>query len=309
MEALAVTVPVTDLRKEPVKASGGYAHDDLQESQLLLNESLVLVGEKEGWFRVEAVEQPKYEKGRGWQGYPGWVQKRHVGQAAQSGDLTSVVQTQSGELLDRPSLEGRRLISLPLATRVRVVEKEAHFLKVRLATGTSGWIAGECVATNDRSSGSAEDLEKWARLFRGTPYLWGGRSIFLPPLARTATGVDCSGLTQLVYRLKGRDIPRNAHDQWRAAGAVPPGGLEKGDLIFLSKADALETITHVMLSLGGERFIEAAETGLPVRESSFAEKLGVDMAGLWKEGFIAAGRKVYFGRPNPEGQFRAMSNE
>ena len=307
MDLLSVIVPITDLRREPVRASGGYGHDDLRESQLLLNESLILVGEKEGWFRVEAVEQPKYEKGRGWQGYPGWVQKRHVGQAAQNGDLTGVVQTQSAELLDRPSLEGRRLISLPLATRVRVVEKEVHFLKVRLATGTSGWIDSECVATNDRSSADPEDLEKWARLFRGTPYLWGGRSIFLPHLAPTATGVDCSGLTQLVYRLKGRDIPRNAHDQWRAVGAVPPGGLEKGDLIFLSKADALETITHVMLSLGGERFIEAVETGLPVRESSFAEKLGVDIAGLWKDGFIAAGRKVYFGRPNPQTQLRVTS--
>ena len=43
-----------------------------------------------------------------------------------------------------------------------------------------------------------------ALMFFNAPYLWGGRSPF---------GIDCSGFTQIIYKMAGFKLPRDARDQ------------------------------------------------------------------------------------------------
>ena len=49
---------------------------------------------------------------------------------------------------------------------------------------------------------TTEELLKTANLFLNAPYLWGGKSVF---------GIDCSGFTQLVYKLNGYKIQLQMH--------------------------------------------------------------------------------------------------
>jgi hypothetical protein len=60
-------------------APGEKPSDDLRETQLLINEK-VLIHESSGpWVRIEAVEQPTFRQHNHWEGYPGWVWKDALG--------------------------------------------------------------------------------------------------------------------------------------------------------------------------------------------------------------------------------------
>lgn len=118
-----------------------------------------------------------------------------------------------------------------------------------------------------------------AHLFLGTPYLWGGRSFHTQSCI---SGVDCSGLINLLYRAQGITIPRNASDQWLVAH--PTFHLLPGDPLFLAKE---KRVNHVILKISENAFIEAPETGKPVRLLTWGKE-------IWQE----EGKIHFFDRPH-----------
>jgi len=90
-------------------------------------------------------------------------------------------------------------------------------------------------------------LRETSMLFLNAPYLWGGR---------TPYGIDCSGLTQLVFRLLGVSIPRDASEQVELGEQVSfVEESREGDLAFFDNPEGRITHVGIILEEGGAKKI------------------------------------------------------
>lgn len=90
-------------------------------------------------------------------------------------------------------------------------------------------------------------IEKCSYKYLNAPYLWGGRSPF---------GVDCSGFTQVVFKMLGVPIRRDAYQQAEEGQLVDfAGQAREGDLAFFGSE---EKITHVGIVLSDGRIIHSS---------------------------------------------------
>ncbi len=85
-------------------------------------------------------------------------------------------------------------------------------------------------------------------IFLNSPYLWGGRTPF---------GIDCSGFSQIVYRLNGIKLPRDASQQVEQGETLDfPEEAKPGDLAFFDNEDG--AISHVGIILPDMQIIHSS---------------------------------------------------
>jgi hypothetical protein len=96
---------------------------------------------------------------------------------------------------------------------------------------------------------STSKVAEIAKQFLYAPYLWGGKSVF---------GLDCSGFTQIIFRMMGIIIYRDAYQQATQGKTVSSlSQAQIGDLIFFRKPDGTK-ISHVGIYLGKNEVIHSA---------------------------------------------------
>jgi hypothetical protein len=99
-----------------------------------------------------------------------------------------------------------------------------------------------------RGKRKREAVLEYAYSFLNSPYLWGGR---------TPLGIDCSGFSQIVYRLAGYHIPRDASQQATIGNVLSfIEESQPGDLAFFDNDEG--RITHVGIILPHNQIIHAS---------------------------------------------------
>ena len=140
--------------------------------------------------------------------YEGWINSSIL--KKQNAEISKNLVTQTFGVFDLP--EGRNLLSL------------------------GSEVAFETEIFVDKNN-IRESLVETAKKFINVPYLWGGRSYF---------GIDCSALVQLVYKIHGIALPRDADKQAELGEARDfVEESEPGDLAFFE--DDTGFISHVGL--------------------------------------------------------------
>jgi len=90
------------------------------------------------------------------------------------------------------------------------------------------------------------------------PYAYGGSS--------PATGFDCSGLAQYVYRHTGRVIPRTADQQFRHFRRESRRAAWGGDLVFFHvNSNPSSYVYHVAVYEGGNHIVSATNPAGGIR--------------------------------------------
>ncbi len=257
-----ITKNVTGLFKEKTV-------DSEQVTQAIMGQPVCIEKEEDGWMWVET-----------WDTYHGWVMSRNVGRTVFEPEIVATVTSLFTDVLPAPNPYGDILTKLVITTTLEVLEDRQNLRKitpssawvlsfkmdpydlvhVRMPDGTEAWafskdikitMAGEdnWLFVSDR-----KEFVRTAKRFLGVSYLWGGTSPF---------GIDCSGFMQLIHKVNGinllRDADIQAHD--RRAIPVEKADLEPGDMVFFAGGKDKTRITHVGMACGDGTFIHAAGQG------------------------------------------------
>ncbi|WP_299682941.1 C40 family peptidase [uncultured Dokdonia sp.] len=192
-------------------------------NQLLYGEVFKVPEKRKSWSRIRLAHD----------NYVGWIDNKQYQEISEEEYAFAKAQTPS--LVSDPvqfiSDTHGQLQTILLGTSV-------HTLSILNSTYDGPSTAGK----KDKSL-----LIETALQYLNTPYLWGGRTPF---------GIDCSGFTQMVYRLNGHRLLRDASEQATQGEALSfIEESEPGDLAFFDNDEG--TIVHVGLIMEDNYIIHA----------------------------------------------------
>lgn len=203
-------------------------HRSEMVSQLLFGEHFSVLEKTKGWVKIK-IQFDNYE---------GWIDEKQFQPIAETEyqklSETSIVL--SSDLIEYVTGKDEIMFPIPLGSSL----SSLYVPEIN----TSEFVF-DGLKTFDKKPKS--EILKTAFMYLNTPYLWGGKTPF---------GIDCSGFVQMVYKLNGYSLFRDAHQQ-ATQGEVLSfiEEAEAGDLAFFDNEDG--KITHVGILMNDNYIIHA----------------------------------------------------
>ena len=199
-----------------------FNHASEQVSQLLYGDCFKIIDHRKDWLKIRNQ----------WDSYEGWIcsnQCVEISEDIYKSNLELEVKN-SANLLGYVSLPNSELFPIPLGSDLRQIDVFNHQFE------------GEFTSTRDKNQ-----LVKTAYSYLNAPYLWGGKTPF---------GIDCSGFSQMVYKLNGIQLKRDASQQATQGQALSfIEESEPGDLAFFDNQEG--QIVHVGIIMEDNYIIHA----------------------------------------------------
>jgi len=201
-------------------------------SQLLFGDHFVVLDNSKQWLKIKLA----------YDDYQGWIHNNQYLNITKTyfDKLENSPVVVSNELVDFiENNSTNELVSILLGSRLPLFDKNSLDLdgvKFSYEGNTSGDVT------------SKDNIVKTAFMYLNVPYLWGGKTPF---------GIDSSGFTQMVYKINGRKLLRDASQQ-STQGEVLSfiEESEPGDLAFFDNNEG--DIIHVGIILANNYIIHAS---------------------------------------------------
>jgi len=192
-------------------------------SQILYGEVFKITEQRKYWSKIKLA----YDTYEGWVDHKQYLEISEPQYAA----LCTETPVLSNDLLEVVQDHSQQLITIPLGSTLNGLDLLHHHYD------------GKTVATINEKN----QLISTAFMYLNAPYLWGGKTPF---------GIDCSGFTQMVYKLNGYALLRDASQQARQGLALSfIEESEAGDLAFFDNNDG--EIVHVGIIMEDNYIIHA----------------------------------------------------
>lgn len=221
-------ISIIPVRKEPSERSE-------MVTQVLFGEHFQILGEMVGWSHIKLA----------WDGYEGWIDSKMISpvNARVYKRLESKPFAITGDILSLVPESNEQNLMLVAGSSLPIWRP---YLKQFSINSDTYKAAGHVFYGKQKNP--REILISQALKYFNAPYLWGGRSPF---------GIDCSGFTQILYKMIGVPIPRDASKQVRQGVALSfVDEALPGDLAFFDDEEG--NIVHVGIIWKRNKIIHAS---------------------------------------------------
>jgi hypothetical protein len=199
-------------------------------SQVLFGEYFTILEKQKKWSKIRVA----------FDSYEGWIDNNQYIEISEETykDLDSSQIHLVGELIDFITDENQYLIPISLGATLPYYNKQELKMDTSILK-YDGYVFSNVLDKNL--------IIKTAFRYLNTPYLWGGKTPF---------GIDCSGFTQMVYKLCGYKLFRDAHQQATQGDVLSfIEESEPGDLAFFDDKEG--NIVHVGIIMKDNYIIHA----------------------------------------------------